>query len=90
MLDVVRTHCKGQGKPIVEVCQRFNKETEDGRRMQPYSDLLGKSISSMIEVKEKKDLDSLFSSGRTTALTETISGLDDFELISFLVIQEFG
>jgi len=44
----------------------------------------------MIEVKEKKDLDSLFSSGRTTALTETISGLDDFELISFLVIQEFG
>ena len=90
LLDVVRTHCKGQGKPIVEVCQRFNKETEDGRRMQPYSDLLGKSISSMIEVKEKKDLDSLFSSGRTTALTETISGLDDFELISFLVIQEFG
>lgn len=90
LLDLVRTHCKGQGKPIVDVCQRFNKETEDGRWMQPYSDLLGKSISSMIEVKEEKDLDSLFSSGRTTALTETISGLDDFELISFLVIQEFG
>jgi hypothetical protein len=90
LLDLVRTCCKGQDKPIVDVCQRFNQETADGRQMQPYSDLLGKSIRSMIEVKEEKDLDSLFTGGKTTALTNTISGLDDFELISFLVIQEAG
>jgi len=90
LLDLVRTCCKGQDKPIVDLCQRFNQETADGRRMQPYSDLLGQSIRSMIEVKEEKDLDSLFSGGKTTALTDTISGLDDFELISFLVIQEAG
>ena len=90
LLDLVRTCCKGQDKPIVDVCQRFNQETMDGRRMQAYSDLLGKSIRSMIEVKEEKDLDSLFSGGKTTALLNTISGLDDFELISFLVIQEAG
>lgn len=90
LLDLVRSCCKGQDKPIVDVCQRFNQETADGRRMQPYSDLLGKSIRSMIEVKEEKDLDSLFSGGKTTALTDTISGLDDFELISFLLIQEAG
>ncbi|PUE22903.1 helicase [Limnohabitans sp. MMS-10A-160] len=90
LLDLVRTCCKGQDKPIVDVCQHFNQETADGRRMEPYSDLLGKSIRSMIQVKEEKDLDSLFSAGKTTALTDTISGLDDFELISFLVIQEAG
>ncbi len=90
LLDLVRTCCKGQDKPITEVCQRFNQETADGRRMQAYSDLLGKSIHSMIEVKEEKDLDSLFTAGKTTALTNNISGLDDFELISFLVIQEAG
>jgi hypothetical protein len=55
-----------------------------------YSDLLGKAIHSMIELKEEKDLDSLFSGGKTTALTDTLSSLDDFELISFLVIQEAG
>jgi SNF2 family DNA or RNA helicase len=88
LLDIVRSCCRGQDQPITDVCQRFNQETEDGRLMQPYSDLLGKSIRSMIEVKEEKDLDSLFSGGKTTALTGTISGLDDFELISFLVIQE--
>jgi hypothetical protein len=58
--------------------------------MQPYSDLLNKAIRSMIEVKEEKDLDSLFTGGKTTALTHTIKGLDDFELVAFLVIQEAG
>jgi hypothetical protein len=58
--------------------------------MQAYSDLLGKTIRSMIEVKEEKDLDSLFSGGKTTALVNTIAGLDDFELITFLVIQDAG
>ena len=90
LLDLARSCCKGQSLPITAVCQRFNQETADGRKMQPYSDLLNKAIRSMIEVKEEKDLDSLFTGGKTTALTHTISGLDDFELIAFLVIQEAG
>ena len=90
ILDLVRSGCKGLDNPIVDLYQQFNYETGDGRRMQPYSELLGRSIRSMIEVNEEKDLDSLFSSGKTTALTNTFTGLDDFELISFLVIQEAG
>ncbi|WP_075257036.1 helicase-related protein [Herbaspirillum camelliae] len=90
LLDLVRSCCKGQAQPIPDVCRLFNKETADGHKMQAYSDLLGKTIRSMIEVKEEKDLDSLFSVGRTTALVNTIAGLDDFELITFLVIQEVG
>lgn len=88
LLDLARTSCKGQTTPIAELYQRFNKATADGRNMQAYSSLLSKAIASMIEVKEEKDIDSLFSGGKTTALTQSISGLDDFELISFLVVQE--
>ena len=88
LLDLVRSGCKGQTQPVADVCRLFNEETADGRKMQAYSDLLGKTIRSMIEVKEEKDLDSLFSGGKTTALVNTIAGLDDFELITFLVIQE--
>lgn len=87
LLDLVRTACKGQAEPVMPACQSFNQETADGRQMQAYSDLLGKSIRSMIDVKEEKDIDSLFSGGKTTALTQTITGLNDFELVSFLVIQ---
>ena len=90
LLDLVRSCCKGQAQPIPDACRLFNKETADGRKMQVYSDLLGKTIRSMIEVKEEKDLDSLFSGGKTTALVNTIAGLDVFELITFLVIQEAG
>jgi hypothetical protein len=88
MLDLVRSCCKGQAEPLPEICEQFNSETADGRKMEAYSDLLGKTIHSMIEVKEEKDLDSLFSNGKTTALVNSIAGLDDFELITFLVIQE--
>jgi hypothetical protein len=90
LLDLVRSCCKGQSEPITDVCRLFNEETADGRKMQAYSDLLGKTIRSMIEVKEEKDLDSLFSGGKTTALINAIAGLDDFELITFLVIQDAG
>lgn len=88
LLDLARTCCKGQDTPIAEATKAFNQETDDGRKMQVYSHLLGTAIRSMIDVKEEKDLDSLFTGGKTTALTNTISGLDDFELISFIVIQE--
>ena len=55
--------------------------------MHHYSELLSSAIRSMIEVKEEKDIDSLFSGGRTTALVHTIAGLNDFELIAFVVVE---
>lgn len=87
LLDLIRTSCKGKNAPIRALCQLFNDRTQDGRNMQPYSDLLSQAIRSMIEVKDEKDIDSLFAGGRTSALTTTIQGLDDFELIAFLVIE---
>lgn len=88
LLDLVRTSCKGQSAPIHPVCRVFNQQTEDGRHMEVYSNLLGAAIHGIIDVKEEKDIESLFSMGKTTALTDTIVGLDDFELIAFLVVQE--
>ncbi|MGR9210316.1 helicase-related protein [Rhizobium leguminosarum] len=87
LLDLVRTSCKGRADPIRDICRIFNERTEDGRKMGHYSHLLGQAIRSMIEVKEERDIDSLFSGGRTSALTHMIKGLDDFELIAFLVIE---
>jgi hypothetical protein len=86
MLDLIRTGCKGISKPVAQICRAFNSETDDGRDMSRYSEILNSTISSIIEIKEEQDLDSLFSSKSTTALENKISGLDDFELIAFLVI----
>jgi hypothetical protein len=88
LLDLVRSSCKGQDEPIAHVCRLFNQQTDEGRNMKACSDLLSAAIRSMIDVKEEKDLDSLFSGGKTTALVNTIAGLDDFELVAFLVVQK--
>ncbi len=88
LLDLVRSSCKGEAEPIHTICRLFNQQTDEGRNMKVYSDLLSSVIRSMIDVKEEKDLDSLFSAGKTTALINTIAGLDDFELIAFLIIMK--
>ena len=87
LLDKFRSLCKGKTEPIMEACQDFNKETKDGRDMRGVSTLLSDAINSIIEVKEESDIDSLFSPGGTSALNTNISGLDDFELICFLVVR---
>lgn len=87
LLDVMRHVCKGQDKPDKARCAIINKETCDGRKMQHYSDLLAKAIDSIITVKEESDIDSLFSVGESTALLGEVKGLDDFELITFLIIR---
>ena len=55
--------------------------------MDKYSKLLDGSISSIISVKEQDDLDTLFSIGSDALVGKDIKGLDDFELISFLIIK---
>ena len=88
ILDLARASCRNRVEPHKGACRVFNRETDDGRNMGKYSALLGKAIRSIIDVKEDKDLDSLFTGKKTTALTGQIAGLDDFELISFIAIQE--
>ena len=87
MLDDIRLLCRGKKEPIKELCQRFNEETDDGRDMTEMSELLSEAINSIIDCKEESDIDSLFSAGGTSALMSEVSGLDDFELICFLVVK---
>lgn len=87
LLDKMRYACKDKTAPDMTLCKQFNKETRDGREMRHYSDLLQSAIESIITVKEESDLDSFLAGQSGTLFTDEIKGLDDFELICFLVIQ---
>ena len=87
LMDDMRLLCRGKSQPIREVYQIFNEETQDGRNMAEMSQLLSDAIDSIIDTKEESDIDSLFKKGGTSALMSTISGLEDFELICFLVVK---
>ena len=85
-LDVLRHLARGKSEPDKTLCDRFNKSTSNGRNMDKVSHLLENAIMSIIDAKEKKDIDSFFGSGQTTFLSGGFSGLDDFELICFMVV----
>ena len=87
MLDTIRLLCRGKTEPISDLCRQFNQETDDGRDMSEMSELLNEAVNSILDVKEESDIDSLFKSGGTTALLSQVSGLEDFELICFLVVK---
>lgn len=87
MLDKMRFLCKGKTEPIPEAYKQFNKETRDGKDMSKFSNLLGEAIASIIEIKDESDIDSFLGGGNVSFLSNEIKGLDDFELICFLVIR---
>ena len=87
LLDDIRLLCRGKKQPIKKLYQKFNEETDDGKNMGEMSELLSEAINSIINCKEESDIDSLFAEGGTSALLSAVSGLDDFELICFLVIK---
>lgn len=87
LLDTMRLLCRGDSKPIKELCAKFNEETNDGKNMAEISELLSDAITSIIDVKEESDIDSLFKKGGTSALMSEVSGLEDFELICFVAVR---
>ncbi|GHN23138.1 hypothetical protein ME785_16960 [Lactobacillus delbrueckii] len=87
ILDKMRHLAKGQNEADKELCKEFNRVTKDGRQMQEVSKLLEDAIGSIIEAKNEEDIESFFSADTTTFQSSGFSGLDDFELIDFLVVM---
>ena len=87
LLDKFRSLCKGKHEPQTALCRQFNKETRDGLKMTHYSKLLGDAIGSVINVKQESDLDSFLEGMQGDLFTNNVTGIDDFELICFLVIK---
>lgn len=87
LLDRMRHLCRGKSEPLLELCRKFNAETRDGQRMGTYSRLLGDAISSLIKVKESTDLFSFLDGDSGSLFGNDVRGLDDFELICFLIIR---
>ena len=88
LLDLIRAGSRPHDEPVAHVTRVFNEATQEGTDMSKYSALLTDAIHSMIDVTEERDIDSLFSGGHTTALTQQIAGLDDFELIAFVAVVD--
>lgn len=75
---------KTVNQPLVDA---FYAETDGGKDMSVYSDILSKAIEAIRGKQDEVGMGSLFTPGGTTVQTELLDGLDDVELISFLIIR---
>lgn len=89
VLDVFKKLCNGVQATQQTLVELFNSETNEARDMSKYSALLRESIGHIIGKKQDKGLFELFKNiGKTSiAKDSTLSGLEDFELVSFLIVK---
>jgi len=87
VLDILRTTCKHELEPIKNLCEKMNQETNDGYNMDEYSKLLKEAVKSIIHDEEQSELSSIFNKDSNVLFGNNISGLDDFELITFVVVK---
>ena len=88
ILDIYRTLCKGVSRVLSEPLERFNKETAGAKEMGHYQSLLTAAVQSIVGKTQEAGVASLFTAGGITVGRNGARGLDDFEVVSFLVIKE--
>ena len=67
-------------------CKSFDRMTRGGRDMEPYQKLLARAVASIIGKKEERAVASLFSPGGTHAMKGEFAGINDFEVVAFLIV----
>lgn len=87
ILDAMRMFCKGKTVPLTDLCKGLSVETDEYHDMDRYSSLLKQSIGTILRTEEEKEVLSLFKSGGTTALKDKLKGIEDFNLVSFLIVR---
>lgn len=87
ILDYYKKLCCGKNEVLADLVAEFNAETDEGHNMKKYSDLLEASIQELIGKKQEIGVASLFSRGGTAMQTSLFDGIEDFELVTFLVIK---
>ena len=86
ILDIYKKICSGENKLYPELIKEFNEETNNARNMSKFTKFLEKTVENIVGKEEEKGIESLFSLDKTT-LNKSVQSMDDFELISFLVIK---
>ncbi len=87
VMDYYKKLCVGKDTVIENLVKEFNNETNDGKDMEKYSSLLVDAIEDILGKKQETGVKSLFTKGGTVTVKQDINGLEEFELITFLIVK---
>lgn len=89
ILEIYRLLCAGCTVPYEELCNLFDRQTNNGFDMSLYNDLLKQAVDSIAGIYNKRLINNLLSS-RSAVLVEQahqVKSTTDFELITWLAIE---
>ena len=87
ILDVLKKQGLGQNLPDEQAVDLFLEDTDQGRNMAHYRELLDVAVGSVVGKKEEKGGESLFQRGGTTLTSSGFQGMRDIEVICYLIIK---
>lgn len=89
ILEIYRLLCQNQKQPYEELCNLFNQETNNGMKMDKYSDLLSKATKEIAHIFKKKGNAKLTTDRGAVLipLAKQINEMDDFELVTWLIVR---
>jgi len=86
ILDLFKKLSLGRSHPNEDAVARFNAATRDGTDMSKYQVLLARAVAAITGKAEEKGVESLFQRGGTVLSKDSFQGIDDFEVVSYLII----
>lgn len=87
ILDVLKKHGHGRSTTDAKAVERMNAVSKNGKDMGHYRGLLEAAVASIIGKSEEKGVESLFSRGGTNLTKESFQGMEDFEVVSYMVVN---
>ena len=86
ILDRLKRLCLGRDLPDAGACARFDKATKQGEDMRAAQRLLATAVASVVGENEERAVASLFFPGGTHAMKGEFAGINDFEVLAYLVV----
>lgn len=86
ILDQLKRLCLGSELVDPAAASRFDRATHDGEDMRAPQRLLSAAVASIVGKSEERAVASLFTPGGTHALKGEFAGMNNFEVVAFLVV----
>ena len=88
LLEVFKKLALGHSAPDASAHEQWSKVTKNGTRMESVQHLLGKAVQAITGKAEERGVESLFERGGTAISKDSYKGLDDFEVVAYMVVLE--
>ncbi|WP_372837461.1 helicase-related protein [Phaeovulum sp.] len=87
ILDILKKQGHGKRSPDSAAIARKNAVTRNGKDMSHYRTLLEVAVASIVGKSEEKGVESLFTRGGTNLTKDSFQGMEDFEVVSYMVVN---